>query len=85
MVFSEWKFSPDIVAYIAGADDPDSAGVDSIDGARALKIAKILSPLGKPRFSPDAIERAKTLVSEWGFDVSAFDKMVSDVTYKLDE
>ncbi len=73
------------MAYIGGADRPESVGDESVDGARALRIAKILAPLGGQRFAPESVDKARELVSEWGFDAPSFDKMVSDVTFKLDE
>ena len=73
------------MAYIGGADRPESVGDEGADGARALRIAKILAPLGGQRFAPESVDKARELVSEWGFDVPSFDKMVSDVTFKLDE
>lgn len=84
MVFSEWKFSQDIVDYIGGSDRPESAPESALIGARALKIAKILAPLGKPRMSDEAIEKARNLVVEYGFDEIAFDKMIGDVTDQLE-
>ncbi|MFB0965327.1 MAG: HDOD domain-containing protein [Patescibacteria group bacterium] len=45
IVFSEWKFSQDIVDYIGGSDRPETAPEYAAMGAKALKIAKVLAPL----------------------------------------
>ena len=79
MVFSEWKFSHDIVDYIGGSDKPESAPEPALVGAKALRIAKILAPLGKPRLSPEAIEKARELALEYGFSEKEFDGMVKAV------
>ncbi len=89
MVFSEWKFSQDIVDYIGGSDKPESVPESALVGARALKITKILAPLGRPpvspeatentRLSPEAVEKARELAIEYGFSEKKFDDMVEAI------
>lgn len=89
MVFSEWKFSQDIVDYIGGSDEPESTPESALVGARALKITKILAPLGRPsispeavkkaRLSPEAVKKARELALEYGFSEQKFDDMVEAV------
>ena len=95
IVFSEWKFSQEIIDYIAASDRPETAQESAIMGARALKIAKILAPLAKPKISEAAteiqkiseaaIETARSLVTEYGFSQASFDAMIESVNDQLDE
>lgn len=94
IVFSEWKFSQDIIDYIAASDKPETAQESAVMGARALKIAKMLAPLEKqklseaavdvPTISEEAIEIARALVVEYGFSQASFDAMIESVNKQLD-
>lgn len=87
IVFSEWKFSQDIVDYIGGSDHPETAPEYAVMGAKALKIAKVLASLGKPKkpnLSDEAVETARALVLEYGFSEAKFDEMVERVNKELD-
>lgn len=85
IVFSEWKFSQDVVDYIAGSDRPETAPEYAAMGAKALKIAKVLAPLGKESMSAESVRKARELVIEYGFSEEAFDKMAESVSNKIEE
>lgn len=84
VVFSEWKLSQDTIDLVAASDRPETADESVVAGARALKIAKILVPLGKPHMTIQSIEAARALVLEYGFSETAFDKMVVAVQKQLE-
>ncbi len=76
LIFEEWKFSEDLIEFIRAADFPERASEEASLGAKALKIAKTLAPAGMPEFSSEAVEKARHLVCEYGFEERAFERML---------
>ncbi|MDQ1343558.1 MAG: hypothetical protein QG650_277 [Patescibacteria group bacterium] len=83
IMFSEWKFNQNIIDYINGTVDPEKAPESTSIGSRALKIAKMLSPIGKTSMSEESVSKARERAIAFGLDESAFEKMIGRITEKL--
>jgi HD-like signal output (HDOD) protein len=75
MMFSHWKFNKDMIDYIRHADKPENAEELFKVGSQALKIAKILAPIGQGGITKDSIARATELAQEYDFDPVSFEKL----------
>lgn len=84
LMFSQWKFNQSIVDYIEGSDYSADAGDSAFVGSRALKVAKILAPVGKAPFSPESVERAREYAMASGFGEAPFEKMLERMAEKLE-
>jgi HD-like signal output (HDOD) protein len=83
IMFSEWKFNQKIIDYISGTANPEKAPESTSVGSRALKIAKMLAPIGKTSMSEESVSKARERAMAFGLDESAFEKMIGRITGKL--